>query len=168
MCGAGEDGHLTPWLLQAVPPEDLASAGTSGLHRRWSLGGNSPQPGLAKTCNPNIDSWPTGLRLPFLPYPTRDRDACCLFIFQHLLNIYQDSDLILGLGETALSERILSYSVWSSLGGVTEKVAFRLKETASASPMWKRSRLSPLTRIKRHRTGDPEHMWGERHMWTGH
>lgn len=54
--GAGEDGHLTPGS-SAIPPEGLASAGTSGLHRRWSLGGNFPQPGPAKTCNPNVDPW---------------------------------------------------------------------------------------------------------------
>ena len=65
MYGAGGEGDTRhPGSSRPLPLEGLASAGTSGLHRRWSLGGNSPQPGLAKTCDPNVDPWPRWLRLP--------------------------------------------------------------------------------------------------------
>lgn len=80
-----------PGSSRPLPPEGLASAGTSGLHRRWSLGGNSPQPGLAKTCDPNVDPWPRWLRLPSsgpcsIPHGT----GRCLLTF-HVFNIYRPS-----------------------------------------------------------------------------
>lgn len=55
MQGAGgERDARRPGSSRPLPPGGLASAGTSGLHRRWSHGGSSPQPGLAKTCDPNV------------------------------------------------------------------------------------------------------------------
>lgn len=70
----GEWDTQHPGSSRPLPPEGLASAGTSGLHRRWSLGGNSPQPGLAKTCDPNVDPWGWEMSAAF-------------GLIQHLLNI---------------------------------------------------------------------------------
>ena len=96
--GAGERDTRHPGSSGPLPPEGLASAGTSGLHRRWSLGGNSPQPGLAKTCDPNVDPWPRWLRLPSSgPCSIHQGAGRCLLPFhlsnRHLLNVY-----LLGIG----------------------------------------------------------------------
>lgn len=81
--GAGGEGDTRhPGSSGPLPLEGLASAGTSGLHRRWSLGGNSPQPGLAKTCDPNVDPWPRWLRLPSSgPRSTHRGAGRCLLPF---------------------------------------------------------------------------------------
>lgn len=99
--GAGERDTRHPGSSGPLPPEGLASAGTSGLHRRWSLGGNSPQPGLAKTCDPNVDPWPRWLRLPSSgPCSIHQGAGRCLLPFhlsnRHLLNVY-----LLGIGDTS-------------------------------------------------------------------
>lgn len=75
-----------PGSSRLLPPKGLVSAGTSGLHRRWSLGGNSPQPALAKTCDPNVDPWPRWLRLPSSgPRSIPQGAGRCLLPF-HLFN----------------------------------------------------------------------------------
>lgn len=82
-----------PGSSRLLPPKGLVSAGTSGLHRRWSLGGNSPQLALAKTCDPNVDPWPRWLRLPSSgPRSIPQGVGRCLLPF-HLFNrhIYKTS-----------------------------------------------------------------------------
>lgn len=63
---AGRRAGRIPAPEQAIPPEGLVSAGTSGRHRRLSLGGSSPLPLLAKTCDPNIDLCPRSQGCPLL------------------------------------------------------------------------------------------------------
>jgi hypothetical protein len=142
--GLGENDHPTPWLHQAIPPEGLASAGTSGLHRRWSLEGNSPQPGLAKTCDPNVDSWPRQLSLPSPGpglIPQRLGDVCSLFIhwtFTKHLPSFRPHPRTWGCSSEQENPDFhgVDSSVGNSLlcmsGGVciTEKVVYEIKEWA--------------------------------------
>lgn len=140
----GEWDTQHPGSSRPLPPEGLASAGTSGQHRRWSLGGNSPQPGLAKTCDPNVDPWPRWLRLPSFG-PCSIHPCLLPFLFnRHLLNIYQASGLMVGCGDTArvplLTELTAQwgtvlYLVLSGRSYVSKKVATRIKGLAPVRHM---------------------------------